>query len=155
MNRHQIIKIPYDLLKNYGIHIFDLYTWHWFWISMAKYFMISWQAKEFTSLICILDIDFGFTWQHNFSISYVINDWLMLQRMDFNCYRFHMKIPCCIVGTFEEATDIEESFVQHSYREKIGTPYRKGTWQNFHLSHILYLWSALHIYIYIHGWSSL
>jgi hypothetical protein len=41
---------------------------------MAKYFMISWQAKEFTSLICILDIDFGFTWQHNFSISYVIND---------------------------------------------------------------------------------
>jgi|SwirhisoilCB2_FD_contig_21_86393058_length_411_multi_4_in_0_out_0_1 hypothetical protein len=29
MNRHQIIKIPYDLLKNYGIHIFDfndLYT---------------------------------------------------------------------------------------------------------------------------------
>jgi len=32
-----------------------------------------------------------------------------------------MKISCCIVGTFEEATDIEESFVQHSCREKFGT----------------------------------
>ena len=64
--------------------------------SMAKYLMICWQAKEFTSLICILDIDFGFIWQHNFSIYHVLNDWLMLQRMDFNVTVFTWKFPVAL-----------------------------------------------------------
>lgn len=61
-----------------------------------------------------------------------------------------MKISCCIVGTSEEATDIEESFVQHSCREKFGTGHigKRHMPEFSSESYLVSLICTLHLHLY-------